>query len=172
MSAVFFKRTNTFRLSQEEVGEFNSMFERLHPVNKPQALRELFVNMFTSYVNKTANEAENATANVNVTAPANAENVNANDVSALEQKIKDLQNELSVANQGQSVMMELVTLLEPFRKETEEAFKTLFTDERFVGLSYIDLIELLLDYAKRDPSSEFPFEPVARPIYNNIKAKV
>lgn len=48
----FFKTVNAFRLSPQEVESFNSSFEALHPDKRPDALKELFVNMFRTFVNK------------------------------------------------------------------------------------------------------------------------
>lgn len=172
----FFKQTNTFRLSPAEVVEFNQLFTDLHPVNKPSALRELFVNMFKSYVNKPANTEVNAGANVTErkqeTDSINTENGAVNEIAALKQRINDLESELHIAAQGQQVLLEMTTLLSPLKIETEQAFvKEFFEDPEFKGMSFPDFCELLLDYARRDPSKEFPFEPVARVIYERNKTQ-
>lgn len=47
----FFGATNSFRLSMQEQQEFNALFTSLHPEHRPKAMKELFVNMFRTFVN-------------------------------------------------------------------------------------------------------------------------
>ena len=60
--------------------------------------------------------------------------------------------------------------VQEFSGDVENAFKVLFDDKDFSGLTRRDLFNMMLDYCKRDPSNEFPFEPVATEIYKRIKS--
>lgn len=52
----FFSATNSFRLSTQEQEEFNALFTSLHPQHRPKAMKELFVNMFRTFVNSLATQ--------------------------------------------------------------------------------------------------------------------
>lgn len=59
--------------------------------------------------------------------------------------------------------------LQNFLMQTSVAFRELFADPDFTTITTNDLVELMLDYCERDPSSEFPFPAVAQKIYEARK---
>jgi chromosome segregation ATPase len=171
----FFKRTNSFRLNEEDVNKFNDMYDALHPTHKPE-LRELFTTMFTTFYNKVnngANEDVNNTENEDW--KANYELVNA--------QFKELQQAFEKAitenNQLKSelvtfranVPIEFVERYKKFEDVTSEAMRFLFQDPLTRNLNFAEQLELMLDYCERDPSNEFPFQPVAEKIYQKIKSE-
>lgn len=56
---------------------------------------------------------------------------------------------------------------------TENTFPVLFPvdleDKERLELTFEEMLLLLIDYAERDPSNEFPFEPLAQKIVNRYK---
>lgn len=63
----------------------------------------------------------------------------------------------------------LIDKLQGFKKQTSDAMRMLFNDSSLRELNAAELIELMLDYCERDPSEEFPFEPVAKEIVERQK---
>lgn len=68
-----------------------------------------------------------------------------------------------------NAVIEYQELIAEFHTATEKAFMLLFGESEPIKITFKDMLRLMLDYCERDPSEEFPFEPVAREIYERIK---
>lgn len=91
-----------------------------------------------------------------------------NDLAVLKKELETKNIWIENASKETNHKYEVSKDLEDFKNETSQAMKMLFNNNDLRPLNNSEMIELMLDYCKRDPSSEFPFEPVATKIYNNI----
>ncbi len=93
----------------------------------------------------------------------------ANENSELKAKIIELQNAQPQTPAPANSANCTPEGFKEFYEETVAAFKLLFADDTYPGHHIPDQIALMMDYCKRDPSNEFPFQPVAETIYNKHK---
>lgn len=111
----------------------------------------------------------------------------ANEIQNLQEKLTNLQTEKDRLLSGYQNMVEqkkqaeedawphfasqngVIDKLREFKKQTSEAMRMLFLDNSLRELNEAELIELMLDYCQRDPSEQFPFEPVAKEIVERQK---
>ncbi len=100
-------------------------------------------------------------------------------LTALEKKHTDKVSELNhrIAELVKKAGNADVLLTNPeyikFKSETEEMMPKLFKDNSIdrVPISDEDFLTLLIDYAVRDPSKEFPFQEFAEKIYKKFKSQ-
>lgn len=88
----------------------------------------------------------------------------------LKATIGEIEHNNQLLQQAADVMLQLTTILEPVRTDAEKLFSSvLFKEKPTVSLSHIDVAELLVDYAYRDPSTAFPDMQKANAIYERAK---
>lgn len=115
-------------------------------------------NPLTAQVSEKEAEIQNLKAKL-VAAEKDSESTH----NMLANEIKDLQLEIKRISANPSV--EFPDAYITLKSATEKQLPVLFQrTEEVIPLSNENFIELLVDYCERDPSKEFPFEPVARKI--------
>jgi hypothetical protein len=140
---TFFKSTNSFRLSKQEQEEFNSLFTSLHPQHRPRAMKELFVNMFRTFVNSEA-----------------------------EKTVSPAQNEVNQAvntSEAKPVYVPVDKPVLPAFKKVNEELNRLYTElhGQRVAVDPDDVLQAMCDYCMHEEhGKEFPMEGQIKNVYN------
>ena len=145
-----------------------AQFAKENNINEGQALDYMLhvfahTYMNTENTNHVSNDKNALTSNVSN--ENTHESTNTTDYKALYLDLKEKQAQLMDAENNTFSKAYLAL------KKTVEEWLPRFFNPALVSLndqiqiSHPDMIALLVDYAERDPSNEFPFEPVAKEIF-------
>lgn len=151
MKKLFIKDTVAFRPTPEAMEVLNTIAEELQTNNKALVLNTAVCRSLQTSVNVLELQEEN---------------------TRLKFELGEWEKTKDFVDKGEKQRIRFLTIykmIEPLKTELSAAFKSLFNDADCPEVTTEQTIEMMLDYCQRDPSQEFPFKPVARKIYNELK---
>lgn len=187
---LFVKGANGFRLTEDEAAELTAIGEKFPELSQTNGKPDLrkFITLIVRNLGERAEQfpfvlpADNTAQSPELKealqdkseehAEQPTQTEPSTDLEALKQKLAELEQENGVLHDAGALVLELTRMLEQPRVDLEKIFALhLFKDMPAAILTHLDVLQLLVDYAYRDPSAPFPDPELATKIYQHANKK-